>query len=226
MKRVERSVLLVFSITVIFFATQFTRFESDVRITYADGNFTAIVDGNVLTLPVEENFSQMTVQLQKAMLAENGVGEFLISNGNQTLAEFNPLVVHLFGKDVIGTLIKGNYPNFKKTFGDWTMDRFMSQEVVLYNVSLPSQFSMTLTFVGRGNKRLSFNGHQTARVDVNDGFLENIYGLCYADKCIGESKERFVINVKRIFNFFIEALLLSTIIICLITFLARRADAK
>lgn len=229
MKSGQSTVLSIISILLLFLAAQATRFESDVKITYLDGNFTAILDGNVLNLPVEENFTQISAQLQKAMLAENGVGSFFISSDNQVLAEYNPLVIHLFGKDITGTLLKGIqvHPIFKKTFGDWIKDRFISDPVFLYNASLPSHFSMELTFVGRGYKHMSFYGQQNVFISINDGYLDNNYSLCYAGKCVVvDYKELVFTNVKRVTNFFIEVFLLALIMVLLVKLIARRADSK
>lgn len=220
-------VLTIVTIVLLFFAAQATRFESDVQITYADGNFTALIGGNVLTLPVEENFTQVTANLQKSMLAENGVGRFSIISEGKVLAEYDSITIHLFGKDVTGKLLKGNHPNFRNTFGDWTMDRFMSENVVLYNTSLPSHFSMEITFVGRGYKKLLFHGQQNMYVDINDGYLDNNYSICYAGKCVTANYEEFVFtNVKRIANFFIDAFLLTLTIMLIIKIITKRADLR
>lgn len=227
MKHVHKTLLLVISIALLFLAAQATRFENEITIRYENGNFTTIIDGIKSTSKVEENFTQITAKLQKAMLAENGIGRFSIMSDGKILAEYDPVTLHLFGNDLTGKMIKGKYPHFRKTFGDWDMDRFRSNEVVLYNASLPSNFYMELTLIGRGYKTISFNGIQSMRVEINDGYLDNNYGICYKNECHGEAYKEFMFpNVKRIANFFIEAFLLALIIILVIRLIAKRADSK
>jgi len=215
--------ILVFSILLaLLILAQLTRFENKLVLSYDGENLKASIYKNAIEHNIPKaRFDEMTATFQKSMVAENGIRSLVIydETGQRVFSEKH-FIIYLFGKDIIGTMIKGNYPSFRKTFGDWSMDRFMSNEVYLYNDSLPEKFKIEATFLGRGYASLSLKGKENLQFNIADGFLDNVAGFCEAKGCFfmqAESNESLLRNAFRISNFFIEGAMLSLVIVILVS---------
>ncbi len=222
-KGYNKKILLLFvALAVLFIASQITRFQNELVIEYDGQNITAKVHKNVLSMPLSQaEFTEVAASFHKSAAAENGIGSFELSDGSSKIFSRNRPIVYLFGKDVLGTMVKGTYPGFKRTFGDWLMDRFRSEEVVLYDKSLPQEFVLSTKVIGRGRFALFLHGTHNVTVNFRDGLLDNDFSLCLEDKCpdTAYNKEKLFTNVMRVSNFFIEGLVLSVLVILLVSFL-------
>jgi len=211
---------------LLFIASQFTRFENKLTINYNGNNFTLQVQDAKLSISQPGlSFKKITATFQKATLSESGLSFLRIEDANnKPVYELKRSVIYLFGKDVLNNMIKGNYgSNFKKSFGDWSGDRHFSEEVLLYNNTLPSKFQIHANIVGRGSNNLNFyadNGTQIASVSIVDGFYDNDFSIC-AGSCVTEyNKKNILINISRIINFFIESTFFATLFVFVISVLS------
>lgn len=163
--------LLIFLAVVLFFIAQVTRFENEFSATYDNKNLTFIMDGveAIVSAPYY-NFSKISATVQQSMAMKGGISRVHILDAeNNTIYEFNPPIIYLFGRDLLGNFNTAPSAAFDNTFGDWFLDQFDSSGISLYEKPLPQTFILHVTFVGRGRKSLSLHGSKSVWMSLADG---------------------------------------------------------
>lgn len=217
--------LLIFLALVLIVITQLTRFENEVTVAYDNDNMTIRLHNvtGVVHVP-DDSFYKINSSAGYSMAAISGVaGVQIIDAENKQIHGFRKPVFYLFGRDWLGQMITSRPPNFRKTFGDWSMDRFFSPELVIYDKPLPQSFTIKVTYVGRGYKILQFKGDEGVWISIADGYLDNGLGYC-SGTCHGlgaTGQESTYTNILRIANFFAEGFLIA-IVLVLMTLIFRR----
>ncbi len=217
--------VLIFLALILIVITQLTRFENEITVTYDNDNMTIRLHNvtGVVHVP-NDSFYKINASAGYSMTAISGVaGVQIIDAENKQIYGFSKPVFYLFGRDWLGQMITSRPPDFRKTLGDWSMDRFFSQEIVLYEKPLPSSFTLKVTYIGRGYKILQFKGDEDVWIQISDGYLDSGLGYC-SGTCHGldtMGHESSYTNILRIINFFAEGLLIATIL-ALITLIFRR----
>ena len=206
----KKIILSIFLVTILYFV-QLSRFENEVIITRVGPNFTVVTNGDMESgeIPVE-SLKGISVLSQQSMWGESALISLHMQTENmevELLPKKNFLFI--FGR-IIGGNLAGIYPdNFRKSFGDWTHDRFLSEKVTMSDKQLPENFVLKAKFIGRGEKRIIFdNDEEEFFLSLQDGFIDNNFGMCSYKKCYfnRSTKEPLGLNLQRILNFFLEAL--------------------
>jgi hypothetical protein len=89
----------------------------------------------------------------------------------------------------------------------------MSPEVPL--LKLPRKaFSLTLGFIGRGRQSIQLAGASDVSISINDGFIDNNISICDPSGCKANTdpEESVRLNLSRIINVLVEALVVSLIV--------------
>ncbi len=233
-----KKVHLLIVIAILILLVQFTRFENNLFVSYDGDNFTAAMGTHEFKFDYANvTFDQIAARFQKSAKGETGLRKVFISGSNEEeLFSYSRTVLYLFGRDVFGTLVRGQYKEFNATFGDWSLDNSISYNVVLYNNTLPKEFSIDALFIGRGYKSLKFLGSKNITFEIYDGLLGNkfcvsrgkseyTHCICPGAECslaFNDDTEPISWNLMRILNFFAEVLLASLFIILLVILLTRR----
>jgi len=225
MKLKDLKKLLIFTALAFLLLASATRYKNNLTLTYDGEKLTAQTPWDSLSVQIgTDEFYNITTSLQKSMIGESGLQSLSILEQDGTpIFTQNKFVIYLFGHDILGTMIKGRYPTFWRTFGDWTMDRFNSESFLIYNKTLPTKFKIHATFLGRGDKVLSFGSKSGNNVfmKIRDGFLDSDFTICAGSKCNGSiTHESIFTNFTRIANFFIEGLLLAILVVILVSALS------
>jgi hypothetical protein len=211
---VTKRISILIAIVFLLIASQLTRFENELIVTYDGENITAEANQARLSLTAPSaDFSKISAAFQKSIASETGLKSLIIQSDGKEVYSRNKFVFFFSGYDVFGTLVKGKYPGFKRTFGDWSMDRFRSPDVTLYDQTLPFQFKIYSSFVGRGEKILYLDGSKKATIDIRDGFLDNDFSICMSGVCNSTSPtENSFTNLLRYLNFFVEGSLIAAVL--------------
>jgi hypothetical protein len=233
----EKGVLLLvlFGLLVL---SQFLRFENSMIVKYDGENITATMGAEDAKFSYPNvTFSQISARFQKSEGGEAGLREIVISDGNPVFVHSKP-VFYLFGKDIFGTLVKGNYKERNATFGDWSMDNTISYRALIYNETLPGKFSVNAKFIGRGYKSLQLAGSKNVTFEIYDGLIGNMfcvsrglseytYCLCPGAECTllyNDIKEPLWWNLKRVALFAIEVCMIILFIMVLVSLTKRRSN--
>ncbi len=229
---------LMLGIVVLFVLTQLTRFENNLVVKYDGENISADMGAEQLRFEfANASFDRISARFQNSMKGENGLKSLKISDaaGNEIFSR-DRMGVYLFGRDMSRTLIRGEYKEVNTTFGDWSIDTFISSPRVLYNETLPENFSLHATFVGRGYKSLRLWGSRNVTFEIYDGLMGNrfciskgsnefTYCICPGSECIlspNDDREPTWWNMLRLLNFAVEIVLLALIILLLVMLLSNK----
>jgi hypothetical protein len=211
-----KGVLLV--LVALLVLSQFLRFENVLSVKYDGENITASMGTEEVKFNYSNvTFSQVSARFQKFESGENGLRRIVISGDTEIFSYSRP-VFYLFGRDIFGTMVNGNYKEINSTFGDWSMDTFISYRALIYNETLPNKFSIDAVFMGRGYKSLQLAGNRNVTFEIYDGLLGNMfcvsrgqteytYCICPGAECTliyNDEREPLVWSIERILAFVVE----------------------
>jgi hypothetical protein len=192
-------------------ATQCVRFENRVAVSWDGGNLAVASHDNRITRQIAGPLLAGATSLHASMAGETVLAAYTLDAPSGRVAIHEPPVFYAFGRDWTGNAIRATAPGFVPSFGDWTMDRHRTPAQPL-QTPLPPRFTLTASFLGRGEKSLLFTTPSgTISVNVRDGFLDNDVSICDAMRqCTAErSREPVARNLLRVLSTVLEALVLG-----------------
>lgn len=211
--------IYAFVFSILIWVTQITRFSNQWEIDLGFDRISLKSHLSEVSVPIQSTrLVKITAKLQRSVLHQSGIIQFkVLQNDNQITAE-KKRVFYLWGRDWLDQMIKPNCPEFRASFGDWTMDNELCSELTLFEGALEGPLQIDLGLLGRGTKIITLhfeNGAQIA-VDNSDGFIDNSFHICANGECTGDySRESRLTNLSRLTNFFAECLLGALIILML-----------
>ncbi len=164
----------------------------------------------------ERAYRGISASLSKAIVDNVALKSAKLTSGGQTLFEGNiKTPFYLFGRQWFDLLLQPDFPPLKPNFGDWSHDKIQSVPKPIYSEELPKNFELTVTFMGRGDGAIVFDGEQKLTLNLRDGHIENDFSICDERKCYftGFGEKPTSLNLRRILNFFVEILLSSLLIL-------------
>lgn len=233
----KRVLALIAVLAALLFLSQLLRFENNLTVLYDGENITTTMGAEEVKFKyAEANFTQVSARFQKSAGGENGLRKIKIDGDSGIVLYHSRPVFYLFGRDIFGTMIKGNYKESNATFGDWSMDNLVSYAIVLHNETLPQKFTLQADFMGRGYKSLRLWGAKNVTFEIYDGLLGNqfcvsrgknefTYCLCPGAECTlvyNDEKEPLWWNIKRVLEILVEVGIIVVFIILLVVMFSKR----
>jgi hypothetical protein len=197
------------SIALLLLATQLTRFENRLTISFDGAQLSAEHFGRTLTLPFQGNSIQgASIRTRATVFGAGGVSRVAVSHEGGT-SEQRWRALWLWGRAWLGSLMRGDAPRVPASFNDWTDFHLFAEETTLA-AELPAAFRMEIDVVGRGESRIALSTNRgPVIISVNDGFIDNAFGICLAEGCpeVIEVIEPIPVNVLRVANTVCELML-------------------
>ena len=219
--------------------SQLLRFENKLVVSYDGENVTTSMGTVELKFNYSRaEFNRVSARFQKSADGESGMREITIADESGDVFSYYRPVFYLFGKDIFGTMVKGKYKNFNATFGDWSLDNFISYRASIFNETLPGKFTLEAEFIGRGYKSLQLAGEKNVTFEIYDGLIGNLFCvsrgqteytlcLCPGAECIlapNDSREPLLWSLKRIIAFAAESGIIALFIVLLVILLSERRE--
>lgn len=192
---------------------QFTRFTTRGKITVREGSVTFDTMLNHLEAIVDVSGPvAASLKVPLTMDARPGLERIAVTKDSQTLFERSFKAIYLWGRRIAGELPTPT-GNFEDSFGDWTMDRLISDPLVIpeFPANLSPPYEIEFSVVGRGGAELvlQYGNSKTLSFSVADGFIDSAIGICNPSGCLANQtgNEPTSMNISRIINIVAEILL-------------------
>lgn len=206
--------------------SQIFRVENEITVTLNQGFVGA--SSHLDTYHIEntlEDLRAIEMRFQRSMASETKLVS-LVGNGSaggEIALKRN--CFFLFGRCLAGSAWGGSFPDFKYSFGDWTMDRTLSSAQPVWRGTLRFPAALTFRLIGRGENRIIFHDSSGKSIELglSDGYIDNAYALCSGGECPvhAESREAVSTNLVRILAFFIEISFCGVLLIAAAALLRR-----
>ena len=202
MIRPARLAVTAAALAALLVAADRRRFVNVVRVRFDRAAVSLLIhrDTRTVSAPFAPIAAAHAV-LSRTMTSEVMLSAIEVEHDGLVRPVFTSPIVQAWGVLLSGHPIRGRYPGFTPTFGDWTMDRARSTDVTLALPDVGPGSTLALTFEGRGDVNLRFERAGAAPVEIgfNDGYIDNASSICVAASCqSGYSTEARGTNLRRL----------------------------
>ena len=162
---------------------------------------------------------------QRSMAGSTVLGELSASSSSKTVDLVDAHGAYFFGNFFGTGFVGAVLDNFKRSFGDWTIDRFDSPVVNIAKIEMELPITLEAQVLGRGSTNLFLVDEQMRqiKISIDDGFIDNAVHICADATCPvgGDLNESIGLNIWRIINVFAQAVVFAGLIWILSLVLAK-----